>query len=274
VFDALQFDFMRYALLAGVLASIACGIVGTFIIVKRLVFVSGGISHAAFGGLGMCYFLGWPPLFGAFLMAALVAFVLGRERFDSNQSNDAAIGVLWSVGMALGIVFIAKTPGYAPNLMSYLFGDILTVTLSDVVAIAVLDGVLLLVLALLYKELLAISFDSTFAQVQQIPVRFLQTLLLLLVGATVVVLIQVVGIVLVLALLSIPTLVSLRFTHRFARVIVLSMFVSLVLVLVGFATSFYFDLPTGPSIVLCGALMLGIAEVVDRGRVRLRRVNA
>lgn len=271
LFSAFNYEFMRYALLAGILASLACGIIGTFVVVKRLVFISGGISHAAFGGLGICYFLGWPPLAGAFAVAGLVAVAMGAERSEKLRSHDAAIGVLWAVGMAIGIVFIYKTPGYAPNLMSYLFGDILTVARRDLYAMLALDGAVLLTLALLHKELLSVSFDPTFAHVQGVPVRIMQTLLLFLVGSAIVVLIQVVGIILVIALLTIPTLIALRLSRRFNAVLVWSCVISLFMVLAGLAVSYLYDLPTGPAIVLIGVLLLAAVMVWQRLWRRVRR---
>jgi zinc transport system permease protein len=279
VSDILQFfeyDFLRNAVLASVLASVACGVIGTFIVVKRLVFISGGISHAAFGGLGVCYFFGWPPLWGAFAVAALMALLLGPERGEKLRSHDALIGVLWAVGMAIGTVFIYKTPGYAPNLMSYLFGDILTVSQSDIWVMFVMDVSVVIFLLALYKELVATSFDPTFAQIQGAPVGLLQTLLLLFVGFAIVVLIQVVGIILVIALLTIPALTSLLIWRNFAAVLAGSVIVSLVMTLAGLWLSYAYDWPTGPAIVLLGVVLLlsvQLLQGVRRSRGRIIRLG-
>ena len=261
-----HFDFLRNAFVAGLLSSMVCGVLGTFVVVRRLVFISGGISHAAFGGLGICYFLGWPPLLGAFIVAILTATVLGSEADDKPRGNDAAIGVLWALGMALGIVFIYKTPGYAPNLMSYLFGDILTVTATDLVLLAVLTLAVWIVMVLLYKELVAVSFDAAFARIQGVPVRGLQTLLLLLVGSAIVVLIQVVGIVLVIALLTVPTLTAMMLVRRFIAVMAVSVLASLSMVMIGLLASYFFDIPSGPAIVLCGVALMAGAWTVRHAR--------
>lgn len=272
--ELLEFDFLRNAFFAGILASIVCGVLGTFVVVRRLVFISGGISHAAFGGLGVCYFLGWPPLLGAFFVAGLTAAVLGGETDDKPRGHDAVIGVLWALGMALGIMFIYKTPGYAPNLMSYLFGDILTVTGTDLALMGVLTAVVLALTGALYKELVAVSFDATFARIQNVPVRGLQTVLLLLVGAAIVVLIQVVGIVLVMALLTVPTMTAMMIVNRFAAVVVTSAVISLAMVIVGLLVSYFYDVPSGPTIVVCGVTMMGAAWAVQRWRRQSARRGA
>lgn len=269
LFTLFEYDFLRNAALAGLLASIACGVIGTFVVVKRLVFISGGISHAAFGGLGACHYFGLPPLWGAFGVAAVMALVLGPERSEKLRSQDALIGVLWAVGMAIGTVFIYKTPGYAPDLMSYLFGDILTVSRTDLWVMFLLDVAVLLFLALFYKELVAVSFDATFAHVQRVPVAPLQTLLLLLIACSIVILIQVVGIILVIALLTIPALISLMLWRNFRYVLIGAVVVSMLMTWAGLALSYAYDWPTGPAIVLLGVVAMAAVHAIrwaHRGR--------
>jgi zinc transport system permease protein len=254
--EALSYEFMRNAVAAGVLASLLCGVIGTFVVVKRLAFTSGGISHAAFGGMGLAHFLGFAPLAGAVgaaVACSLALGLLGSERF---RSHDAMIGVLWSAGMALGIVFIRLTPGYAPDLMSYLFGDILTVTSRDLAIAAALNLCVLAVVALLFKDLVAVAFDEPFAAVQGLPVRSLFTGLLVLTALSIVVLIQVVGIILVMALLTIPPLLALRIAKSFVGLMAWSVVASLALTLCGLALSYRYDLPSGPAIILLGAAVL------------------
>ena len=162
--EILSFEFVQNAIVAGLLASVLCGLVGTFVVVKRLVFVSGGVSHAAFGGLGLFYFLGLPPLAGAALSALVAAGALSGRRPQDGRGQDAAIGILWAVGMAVGVVFIARTPGYAPNLATYLFGDILAVGRSLIGALALLTVVVVVLVSVFFKELLAVAFDEEFAR--------------------------------------------------------------------------------------------------------------
>lgn len=262
--ELLSFEFMRHAIIAGLLASVLCGIIGTFVVVKRLVFISGGISHAAFGGLGLFYYLGLNPVIGAILVAVAAALALGGSQEWRQKSGDAIIGVFWTVGMALGIVFISRTPGFAPNLMTYLFGNILMVSTSDIWMTSSLVLVVLLVLILFYHEFIAISFDEEFTRSQGLQVRGLFMLLLTLVALTVVMLIQVVGIILVIALLTIPPLISLMLARSFTGVILLSIVIGILITLSGLALSYYQDLPSGPVIILMGAVLLFLIRFLKR----------
>lgn len=266
------YDFMRNAIIAGVLASVLCGLIGTFVVVKRLVFVGGGISHAAFGGLGLCYFLGLSPMLGAVVVAVICAVALGRASDEWAESRDALIGVLWAVGMATGIVFIHLTPGYAPNLMAYLFGDILTVSTRDLLVAAVLDATVVLVVTLFFKEFVAVAFDETFARVQGVRVATLLTLLLLLIALSVVVLIQLVGIILVMALLTIPALIGLMLARDFVGVLLIAIGAGLVMTLAGLWLSYVYDVPSGPAIVLLGAAAMSVVYVAQRLRQASGRV--
>jgi len=269
VVDLLSHELLRNAVWAGLLASVLCGVLGTFVVVKRLVFLGGGISHAAFGGLGICHFLGLPPLWGAGAVAVVSAAVLGmsgRATGRRGKSADAVIGILWAVGMAVGVVFLHKAPGYAPNLMSFLFGNILAVSRTDVLVTLGFVVLLLVVLVLFYDQLVAVTFDQEFAAVQGVPVTFFLTLLLTLIALGLVLLIQLVGILLVMALLTIPPVISLRFARRLATVMVVSTAVGTVMTLGGLALSYAWDLPSGPAIVLLGAAGLGFVVAADRIR--------
>lgn len=271
ILDALSYDFVRQALAAGLLASVLCGVVGTLVVVKRLVFLGAGISHASFGGLGLCYFLGVEPLLGAAAVAVGAALVLGRGAAAGNEgaarSRDALIGILWAVGMALGVVFVHLTPGYAPNLMTYLFGNVLTVGARDVAAAAVLVVVVLAAFGLFYKETVGVAFDEEFAAVQGVPVRLATTAILLVTALSVVFLIQLVGIILVMALLTIPPVVALMLFRRFLAVVAASTALGAAMTVGGFALSYATDLPSGPAMVLLGTAVL----LVVAGARRLRR---
>jgi zinc transport system permease protein len=272
--SALTYEFVRHAIFAGVLAAILCGVVGTFVVVKRVSFLAGGLSHAAFGGLGICFFLGINPLWGAIAVSLGCAVVLGLMDTEKVKSHDALIGVLWAAGVAVGIAFVYRTPGYAPNLMTYLFGNILLVTPADVWTTLVLTVVVLAVFLLFGKELVAVSFDEVFARVQGAPVRLLLTLLLVLVALTVVVLIQVVGILLVIALLTIPPVVSLMLFKDLRSVLLTSVAIGVAMTLAGLAVSFYEDLPSGPAIVLLGTALLLFVYGVQKLRGRSFRLLA
>lgn len=254
--ELLSHEFIQNAILAGVLASVLCGVIGTFVVVKRLVFISGGLSHAAFGGLGICYFLGVEPLIGAAAISLLVALVLGATNPSRVRSHDATVGVLWAVGMAVGVVFIHQTPGYAPNLMTYLFGNILTVSRADVLITAVFVAGVLGVLALFFKEFIAVAFDESFASTQGVPTRIVLTLMMVLIALSVVLLIRLVGIILVIALLTIPPLIGLTLVRSIGAVMGLATLVGVAMSLTGLGLSYRFDLPSGPAIVLLGAGVL------------------
>ncbi|HEX2253872.1 MAG TPA: metal ABC transporter permease [Thermoanaerobaculia bacterium] len=266
--DLLTYEFLRNALAASVLASVLCGVVGTFVVVKRLVFISGGISHAAFGGLGICLFFGIDPRLGAAAVAVGSALVLSRVEESRSGSRDATIGLLWAVGMAVGVVFLARAPGYAPNLMSYLFGNVLAVSPADVGLTFALATSVLLLLAAFSKELVAVAFDEPFAQVQGVRVGAFRTLLLVMVALSVVFLIQLVGIILVIALLTIPPLAALRLARSFPGVILTSMAVGLVMTVGGLALSYAWDVPSGATMVLLGAVLLLATVAWKRWRGR------
>jgi len=254
--DALSYDFLRNALLAGLVAAVLCGVVGTFVVIKRLAFLSDGISHAAFGGMGVCYFLGVDPLLGAVGVALTCALTLGLLDTETIRSYDAMIGVIWAVGVAVGIVFVYKTPGYAPNLMTYLFGNILLVSRHEVWVLLGLAAAVLLLLALFWKGMVAVAFDEVSARVQGVPVRLLMSLLFTMIALSVVILIQVVGIILVVALLTIPPVIGLMLAKDLRSVLVLSVLVGVGITFGGLVLSYLYDLPSGPAIILLGAVLL------------------
>lgn len=252
----LQYEFMRNAMYAGFLASVACGIIGSYVVVKRIVSVSGGISHASFGGIGLGYYLGISPVLGAVFFTVASALTMGLITRRTRIPEDTIIGVLWALGMAVGIIFIALTPGYAPDLFSYLFGNILTVPRSDLLLMAVLDGVVLLLVVVFHREFLYVSFDEESSRVIGIPAEALYLLLLCLIALTVVVLIRVVGVILVIALLTIPATTARQFTHNLHTMMGVAMLVGVVSAVAGLALSYAFDLPSGATIVAVGVALL------------------
>ena len=264
----LELEFFRNALMAGMLASVLCGVVGTFVVLKRMVSISGGVAHAAFGGLGAAYWAGLDPRLGAVAVAAASAVGLGILDGRRARGQDAAIGVLWAVGMAVGLVFLHLTPGYAPNLLGFLFGNILMVSTADLWIAAGADAAVLLLFALYGKEMVAVAFDEECARLQGVPVRLFSILLLLLVALSVVVLLQLVGIVLVIALLTIPPLVAQRLARSLAATVAASIAVGLMLTVGGLLISYRLDLPSGPTMVLLGALALGLVQFRRPGAVR------
>ncbi len=270
--------FMRNALLAGVLASVACGIVGTYVVVRRISYIAGGIAHSVLGGIGAAVYLErvhgivWlDPTVGALIAALLSAVVIGVVSLRARERIDTAIGAVWAIGMASGILFLSKTPGYGEDLMSYLFGNILMVRTSDLWLIALLDAVILASALLFYNQFLAVCFDEEYARVRGVDVRFYHLLLLLLTALTVVLLVSIVGVVMVIALLTIPAAVAGHFAGRVSQMMVVAVLVSILVTTGGLALSYGPNLPAGATIILLsGVVYLGtvVAERIVRGRRR------
>ncbi|HDJ37660.1 MAG: metal ABC transporter permease [Methanosarcinales archaeon] len=263
--EILQYEFMTNALAAALLSAIACGIVGVYVVVKRIVFISGGISHASFGGIGLGYFLGISPVLCVIPFGIVSALIIGEVSRRKTISEDTAIGILWAMGMALGIILISLTAGYAPDLFSYLFGNILTVPRSDLVIMLVLDAVIIATVCLLYKEFLAITFDEEFAEVAGVPAHKLYLVLLCLIALTVVILIRVVGIILVIALLTIPAALSRRFTDDLRKMMAISVILSALFSTTGIYLSYLFDLPSGSTIVLVAGIAFVVSSLIPSG---------
>lgn len=261
--EFLSYTFMKNAVIAALLVSVACGIVGSYIVIKRIVFISGGISHAAFGGIGLGYFLGVNPVLAAIPFSMLSAMGMGMLSEKVNVSEDTAIGIFWSLGMALGIIFINLTPGYAPDLFSYLFGSILTVPTSDLIIMFILDVIIITTVFLFRRELLAVSFDEEFAGVVGMHSMCVNLLLLCLVALSVVVLIKVVGVILVIALLTLPAAISKQFTNNLNRLMTLSVAAGMLLTVAGLWLSYVFNLASGATIVIVLAVAFVIASLLN-----------
>jgi zinc transport system permease protein len=250
MFDLFHYDFMRNALCAGILVSIACGIVGSLVVVNRLSSLSGGIAHAAYGGLGLAAFFRWPLLAGAMLFSLLTSWIMGVVTLDKKERSDTTIGVVWAVGMAFGILMLDLTKGYHVDLMSYLFGSILAVPFQSLVFMAILDIIIIGAIALLYKELVAMSYDEEFAKIIGVPVRFLYFLLLILIALCIVVLIRVVGLILVIALFTIPPSIAELYTKKLGRIMAISSGLGMIFTIAGLLLSYYYNITSGATIIL------------------------
>ena len=248
--EIFQYTFIRNAIIAAVLVNIACGIVGTFIVVKRIALLSGGISHATFGGIGLGYFLGINPIITAIPFSLASAFAIGVLSKKGKLSEDTAIGIFWTAGMALGIIFINLTPGYAPDLFSYLFGNILTIPITDLYIMLALDLVVVILVIVFFKELMAISLDEEFSAVIGIPNNVFYIMLLMLVSLSAVLLIRIVGIILVIALLTIPAAICRQFTYNIKNLIISSMITGTILTIGGLFLSYILDMASGATIIL------------------------
>jgi zinc transport system permease protein len=259
-----QYDFFTNALVAAVLASVTCGIVGTYIVSKRIVFISGGLSHASFGGIGIGYFLGWNPIIAAAVFAVLSA--LGIEFMSKRISirEDSAIAILWAFGMAVGIIFIYITPGYAPNLMSYLFGSIISVSGKDILMMLILSIVIILFMIFLFKPVVYIAFDEEFARTRDMPVNFINYAMMILIALTIVVNIRVVGIILVISMLTIPQTILNMFTNRYIHILTGSILIGFVSAVGGLLASYSFNIPSGASIIFILVLLFLLAHMIKK----------
>ncbi|MCA1797260.1 MAG: metal ABC transporter permease [Desulfuromonadaceae bacterium] len=270
-FSALgSFDFLMHALLGGLLASIACGIVGAFVVVRRIGYMAGGIAHTVLGGMGIAYYLGHPPMGGALISALIAAFIISAVSRHAAEQEDTIISALWAVGMATGVLFIAKTPGYNVDLMSYLFGNVLMISQQDLLFIAILDVAIIAITLLFYRQLVLVCFDPEFATIRGIPVAAVHTLLLCMVALTVVILIQIVGLILVIAMLTLPAASARLFSTSLALMMLIATLLGGMLTSIGLGLSFTWDLPAGAST----AVLSGIAYLVALGAKKMWQARA
>ncbi|MEN8116260.1 MAG: metal ABC transporter permease [Bacteroidota bacterium] len=260
--ELFTYDFFLKAFLAAVFASISCGVIGGYIVSRRIVFISGGITHASFGGIGLAFYLGFNPLLGAVLFAVMAA--LGIQFFTkvAEIREDSSIAIWWSLGMALGIIFVFLTPGYTPNLMSYLFGNILTVTVSELWWMLLLNVVIISIFILFFSKILYIAFDEEFARAAGIPVALFNYLIITLIALTVVLNIRVVGIILILSLLTIPQATANLFTKDFKKLIILSAVFAFIGTVSGLFFSYFLNIPSGAAIIFTLVVMFGLLKII------------
>ena len=260
--EIFSYRFLGHAALAAILSGIACGIIGTYIVSRRLVFMSGGITHASFGGIGIAYYLGANPLLGALIFS--VASAAGIEIFSRKGkiSEDAATGVLWSLGMSVGIIFIFLTPGYAPNLMSFLFGNILLVDSANLLWLCLLDAFLILLFALCYRVIVYTAFDREFAASQKLPVGIIGHLMMALIAVTIVLTIKTMGIVLLMSLLTMPVVIAGTLTSNYKRLTVWSCVGATLSTLAGLYVSYESNIPSGAASIAALAGAYGIIKLI------------
>ncbi|HHS92893.1 MAG TPA: metal ABC transporter permease [Campylobacterales bacterium] len=264
--DALSYDFIQNALLAGLLVSMAAGVIGSLIVVNRMVFLAGGIAHTAYGGIGFAVFFGLPIFLGASLFAVFAALLIATITLKQKDRMDTFIGLMWAVGMAIGVVLIDLTPGYQADFMSYLFGSILAVSASDIWFMSTLLGTIIFIITFFYRDILAVSYDSEYANLRGINVRFFYTLILILSALTVVVAIKVVGLILVIALLTIPVYIAEKLSNSLFTMMLLSGLLSSIFTIIGLWFSYQYDIASGASIILISALALFSFLTIDKLR--------
>lgn len=273
----LQHSFLQTALLAGVLASLGCGVMGSYVVVKRIGYMAGGISHSVLGGMGAALFFGFSPTLGALLAAIGAALAIGWIKLRWRAQEDTLIGALWAIGMSVGILFISRTPGYSTDLMSYLFGNILLVSVDQLWEMALLDVLMITLVLAFYRQFLAISFDEEFARLRGVPVTAFYLLFLCLVAITVVMLVQVVGLVLVIALLTLPAAIAGHYIHTMGRMMLLASVLGALFTSAGIALSWQLDMPAGAIIILLAGVCFLLSAVISEAygqRQAMRAVDS
>ena len=259
--ELLNYTFFQHALLGSLFACIACGIIGTYIVTRRLVFISGGITHASFGGIGIGLYTGISPILSAAIFAVLSAFGVEWLSKRKDMREDSAIAVFWTFGMAIGIIFSFLSPGFAPDLSSFLFGNILTITMTDIWMLVTLSVALIVFFTLFLNPIVYIAFDCEFARSQRIPVVFFEYTLMMFIALTIVSCLRMVGIVLVISLLTLPQMTANLFTHSFKRIIGLSIGIGYLGCLGGLLLSYQLQVPSGASIIFFSILIYALCKM-------------
>jgi zinc transport system permease protein len=260
--EVLQYDFIQNALIAGVLISIAAGIIGSLVVVNKITFLTGGIAHSSYGGIGLAIYLGLPVLFGATVFAVLTAVIIAIITLNNRNRIDAIIGMMWASGMAIGIIFVDLTPGYNVDLMSYLFGSIIAVSNDDLIYMSLLDIFIVCTVVFFYKQILAVSYDSEFATLRGINLKFFYTLILILAALCVVAAIKAVGLILVIALLTIPTYLAESFASRLSTMMVISSILATIFTILGLVVSYIYDISSGASIIMVAVVILAFVKLL------------
>ncbi len=264
--EALSFGFIQHALIAGILVSFAAGVIGSLIVVNRMVFLAGGMAHASYGGIGMAVYFGFPIFMGASLFAVGAAMLIAFLTMHKRHRMDTFIGLIWAVGMAIGVIFIDLTPGYNVDLMSYLFGSILAVGTEDIYFMAILLAIIVFVITFWYRDILAVSYDSEYAKLRGVNVRFFYTLILILSALTVVVAIKVVGLILVIAMLTIPVYIAEKLSTSLLSMMFISGLIATLFTLTGLWFSYTYNLTSGASIILVSAASLGLFLLLHKNK--------
>jgi zinc transport system permease protein len=273
LFELFQYQFFLNAVAAAILASISCGIIGSYIVARRIVFISGGITHASFGGIGLAWYLGFNPVFGAAVFGVLSALGIEWISKKTEVRQDSVIGILWAFGMALGIIFIYMTPGYAPNLMSFLFGNILTVGALDLYLLLALCLFTIAIFFFLLRPILFIAFDEEFARTQKAPVQILNYLMISLVALAIVLNIRVVGIILVISFLTIPQTIANMFTNDFKKMMLGSILFGILGSFIGLLVSYWINAPSGATIIFSFVILFILAKISQLILISVKRKN-
>ena len=267
--DLLNYQFIQNAIVAGLLVSFAAGIIGSLIVVNRMVFLAGGIAHTSYGGIGLAVYFGLPIFLGASIFAVLAAYLMAIITLNNRDKMDTFIGLIWAVGMAIGIIFVDLTPGYSVDLMSYLFGSILAVSSDDIFYMKILLTFIVLIVTLYYKQILAVSYDTQYATLRGINIKLFYTLILVLSALTIVIAIKVVGLILVIALLTIPVYIGEKLSNSLGFMMFISGVLSSLFTLIGLYLSYEYNLTSGATIILVSAFCLGLFLLISKLKTTL-----
>ncbi len=268
--EALQFEFMRNALAAGMIASVICGVIGALVVVNRIVFLAGGIAHAAYGGIGLSFFFGFPPLVGILGFSLFASAVMAAVTLNDKKRSDTFIGVQWAVGMALGVILLDFKKGYNVDLMSYLFGSILAVPSHEIKIMAVLGLLILALVIFFYHDFLAMSYDQEFARLRGVPVVPLYYTMIAMIAVSVVMVIKIVGLILIIALLTIPPYIAEKYTDCLSSMMIVSALLGMAFTLLGLWLAYTFDLTSGASIIMVAASAFFVSSIFDQVVKRAR----
>ena len=262
--DILRYSYLSNALLAAILCGILCGIVGTYIVSRRMVFLCGGITHSSFGGLGVAFYLGINPIGGALLFAILSAVGIEWASDNGKIREDSAIGIIWSVGMATGALFMSLTPGYmSGDLASYMFGSIISVSATDVRMLCLTTALCVIGAIIWWRPIMYMAFDRTFAASQGINTRIASYILSIVVAITIVMAIRIMGIVLLLSLFTIPAVTANSITKSYAKITLWAVVIAVTGAVTGLIVSYYWEIPSGASIIFTLALMLIAVKILS-----------
>lgn len=265
--EILQYTFFQNALLGSLLASILCGFIGTYIVTRRLVFISGGITHASFGGIGIGVLTGINPIISAMIFAVLSAFGVQWMGNKNDIREDSAIALVWTLGMSIGIICCFLTPGFMPDLPSFLFGNILTIASTDIMVLGVLTIIVAILFSLFFHEIQSIAFDTDFARSQGLPVNMIEYLMMALIALTIVSTLRMVGIVLAISLLTIPQMTANLFTFSMKRIIIWSIVIGWFDCLAGLAISYWLNVPSGASIIFVSIMLFALMKLIKQYRL-------
>jgi zinc transport system permease protein len=269
--EALSYSFIQHAIIAGIIVSLLSGIIGSLIVVNRMVFLAGGIAHTSYGGIGMAIYFGLPIFLGASIFAVVAATIIALLTLTNKSRIDTIIGLIWAVGMAIGILFVDITPGYQINLMSYLFGSILIVSTMDIYYMILLFIVVLFIVIKYYREILAVSYDMEYASIRGINVKLFYTLILILSALSIVVAIKVVGLILVIAMLTIPVYIAEKLSQSLLGMMMISGIISTILTLIGLIISYMYNISSGASVILLDAMVLILFIVYQQIKNRIAK---